>query len=1128
MNHPSITRAIAALLALALTLSSTSAQIVDAQVEFGDTFEGHFLSGDTDAVRLEAVAGTVITVVGARTSKKQEIFPVLTVIDLTTETELIEVESLTGRTVIKKLTLPSTGEYEVQTYSFKPDLGGHRLRVTGKPPKDVLSTKEQVTIAAGDSADVVFTAASGWELTLRTPNAKGKAAYAGAPTLVGPSGAVDISEFLTSKNGIKKFSLPELGTYTLTVPNDGTEDGLFTLSTKLKPVRSKETIRERVVTRGELPVTLLGGTVREVGAETPVVGATVVVSNEAGVLLTTTTNAAGQFVFVEPPTGEVVVDVDGSTASGTFDDLNFAVDVAPLSTTITRDVALVDPTSSANAAGSVGVSGGATNEVMNILYSAEFSFSLPGSTPITLDAAPFVGTLEVNLAPVDASDVPAAPPEGQRIVSALRLFPDGATFGDGDGTVLRLPDPLDVDAGHTISLWHYDPLDEAWTDLSELTSTTGVTDKGGSEPALAFSDAVTRGGYLAATIPTVANCGAAIEASFPLPEDTYFGIEGMRMTAATGDSALTDFSGTATLTDIAVRDPSLGVDCTQALPLLELTFTMPPGFTDPPVRYGVPVDAGGSLAFATPSADLPSCLAVFIEKDGLGVDGTLEIVSADSDVTEPVVDGRVFVPDMEPGTYELSFTFEGDSDPTTVMVEARAGVLTTARIAPRVGDGFSSFLARVVFDDLTTATPVGEAAGADVILYGTDASSKKGLVGSTNCAGQVLFAGVEGPFDITASLDVETGSIAPVRTRVATSLVTIYHGVATMPLVMTSPVEAIALDEMLSGQLTGLPSLGVGDAIHVEVRDEATRGAQFLASDFVDPLDGLYSLAVPSDIDLVVTVIIRDDSLGPGNPGPTRGIAPLGVIQVPQGELVVLDATIDSNSYIPFTEDVSLTLPATENESVRILWIRVYDGETRLVTSLPAFYSSDGATPPTSVGLPDLGLAALGDHALSLEWELIGSDGMTRTCVAPISEPLGAVAFTDSPLVTFDSVQDGGALKTKSLVTKGLSVADPDETSDHMLRTLELKSVGDTGLAGIDDVHWRVFVPQGMTTSRFPASAVPILVSGSDYELTTTKAVYAGTEVYFFAFFVAWDDHVAKLASSDVCTATHTIDVKLK
>jgi Tol biopolymer transport system component len=238
-------RTAALLLALA---PLTAAQ--DALLKLGDAFTGSIDSAfDSDTVRFECVAGTLLT-----TSAKgaKGFHPALTLTDLTSGLPVDLTDHVFGaggaKTSIKKLPLPTTGEYELSVGPADDTLGGYKLTTKGVVPKPLKVFKDGTASEPG-TGEVHFAAGPGTKLTAVVKPVKGSDVVPGVPVLTGPDGDVDLFDFVDLTTGkvptakVTGLVLATLGDYTFTAvaQADGEAPPLVT-TLKLVFPKNKKTI----------------------------------------------------------------------------------------------------------------------------------------------------------------------------------------------------------------------------------------------------------------------------------------------------------------------------------------------------------------------------------------------------------------------------------------------------------------------------------------------------------------------------------------------------------------------------------------------------------------------------------------------------------------------------------------------------------------------------------------------------------------------------------------------------------------------------------------------------------------------------------------------------------------------
>ena len=222
----------------------------DATLKLGDAFTGSIDSAfDSDTVRFEGVAGTLLTA-GAKGAKG--FHPALTLTDLTSGLPVDLTDHVFGaggaKTTIKKLPLPSTGEYELAVGPADDTLGGYKLTTKGAVPKTLKVFKDGTASEPG-TGEVHFAAAPGVKLNAVVKPVKGSDVVPGVPLLTGPDGDVDLFDAVDLTTGkvptakVTGLVLGTLGDYTFTAvaQADGDAPPLVT-TLKLVFPKNKKTI----------------------------------------------------------------------------------------------------------------------------------------------------------------------------------------------------------------------------------------------------------------------------------------------------------------------------------------------------------------------------------------------------------------------------------------------------------------------------------------------------------------------------------------------------------------------------------------------------------------------------------------------------------------------------------------------------------------------------------------------------------------------------------------------------------------------------------------------------------------------------------------------------------------------
>jgi Tol biopolymer transport system component len=178
--------------------------------------------------------------------------PTLSLVDLGTGQPVDLTGFLFGvggtKATIKKLPLPSTGDYELTIGPADASLGGYKLTTKGVVTKPLKSFKDGTATEPG-TGEVDFAALPGTKLTAKVKPAKGFVSVPGVPLLTGPDGPLDLTPVTTLTTGkvptakVAPFELPTLGEYSFTVvaQTDGEVPPLVT-TLKLSFAKVKKTI----------------------------------------------------------------------------------------------------------------------------------------------------------------------------------------------------------------------------------------------------------------------------------------------------------------------------------------------------------------------------------------------------------------------------------------------------------------------------------------------------------------------------------------------------------------------------------------------------------------------------------------------------------------------------------------------------------------------------------------------------------------------------------------------------------------------------------------------------------------------------------------------------------------------
>jgi hypothetical protein len=234
---------------------------LDAVLNLGDSFKGNLGVDDEDIVQFAGLKGEKIGVT-VKADKGQGLLPAFRIVDLTTSLEVVFLTtSGKNKVSVKKIELPTTGLYQIHITSFEKTIGSYTLKTKGKLSKAVLRPSNSTAIGPKETQETPFDSKGPAEnapegskdkftLNGTIASTKKSGAIPFNPTLSGPEEGdpIELTGFITkSKKGkftIKGLELPELGTYVLSVQNQGLSGVIKTKLKLKKPKVKKQTFEE--------------------------------------------------------------------------------------------------------------------------------------------------------------------------------------------------------------------------------------------------------------------------------------------------------------------------------------------------------------------------------------------------------------------------------------------------------------------------------------------------------------------------------------------------------------------------------------------------------------------------------------------------------------------------------------------------------------------------------------------------------------------------------------------------------------------------------------------------------------------------------------------------------------------
>jgi hypothetical protein len=764
------------------------------------------------------------------------------------------------------------------------------------------------------------------------------------------------------------------------------------------------------------------------------------------------TDANGNFIVLQPPTGTVDLHIDGSNVpGGTFASLELAIVVGGGATNLSQPIVLPDLAAGTTLSVPVDANGVTTGD-MTVTAPDGSAVTIPDMTTILVDGEIPTGPVDVNVTPVDAINVPMPLPGQQDPGAFVTIQPPGAAFNPA--LDITLPNTRGFPPGTLVDIWSFDHQDGAWVNRSLQTGNQGTVSVDGL--FIVATGVITEGGWHAGTLPVDPTCATTISgqvftlgAPTPLPD--------VLISLSTGQFARTDASGRFTIATVPAYDASM-LPKTCVATDLELRAIAPVSFGSNQVTMTIlagTIVTGGTTTL--PAFDIPvvssGSLVGSVTDSGVGVEGTVSITGTDTLDVDTDSFGSFFVAALDPGPYTATFPFTSGDVSKAFTITANQTTVLNLSAGPAPAGG--ALTVKVL--DFTNIQAGEVVADACVTLKGASGASQFAI---TNGAGVASFPNAPaGPYTVTAQKD--TVVPGPVTNRLATSLVGVTPIASPKTIVIpfldsnfaTSPVIT---DASFDGTILN-PPVGL-DHFIFEVDTNSLGGFETSG-----PVFGTsFSAAIPSGVPLDVAVTAFGPS--PGN----QILSAVFATNVTATSGGTLMQDFDFNTACSFDQTVNLTfpnLPAHDNFSLGL------DLTAAGELSFPLF---GGATLPASIDLPDLALAKLLPY--DGIFEVRGEDFALVFKESLCDVPLGHAtpASLSVALLGVPSIQNPA--NNANFATYG-----PGNTVQYTLGSGNGTSTGFNSITfvggtktGSDDVFifWDILVPAATTTFPIPPVAV--------------------------------------------------------
>ena len=850
--------------------------------------------------------------------------------------------------------------------------------------------------------------------------------------------------------------------------------------------------------------TLSGTVLQPSGAPLP--GVTVTAGNPSNAV----TDGDGNFIILDPDLGTIDIVFDGATASvpgSTFPELLLQVTVNATGTTVMPPVTMPDLDDPASADTDVAVDSGGT---ATTAFSAQGTggdtgVSGPSGTAITIGGQPASGTVNLSITPVAPEAVPVALPESAALDPAafVTIRPAGAQFdtGGGLGLDVRLPNDRGFPVGTMVDVWSFDYDEGQWENRSQETGNQGqVVDLGGGLFAIDSSGVITEGGSHCAVLPIDGTCATTVRGR--VIDQNGDPIPGTSLATSLGQLASAGADGTFSVPNVPAYVVADLPACTRIA--MAIDFLAPVDFGAAASTVTIPattiVSGGvtnlGDIVITVPNA---GGLAGLVADNGAGVAGAMvDVVGPTTATVTAGPSGSFFRTGMLPGAYTASFLFTGDPAPTEVAFSITANETTTIGLQRSAGTGARSITVLVLFNETPSPQPtIPPAAGAKVLLVGSDTGSAGGIVGVTNALGQVTFDDVDGPFTVTAQLDLALPWAPDEVGRVASTLLDIQPASGAIGVLLFGfGKELGAFDADLSGTVSNRPTLGQDEVLFL---DASLRGDEERFFNFAqaDPTTGAYTMVIPSGEILDQALTHRDTG------GITKAaMLAFGIGPASSGGTITRNFDYGSSAVIPFDQTVSMTYNnAFSSPTSTGVGLTIEDPSTTLRAE--KWFGLSDFTLPATVDIADVAdsnLSGLKVYLDAYELELPTANAIaeheyfTRLTSTPTAL---TIDFEDTPTVTSPAVDATLTVAQARMLPINFASVTGGLTGGFGIVEIYSEDPG----VGVDRTQWTILLPRSRSSLTLPPTALPIFGPNGRYELEVEVVTMTGAPLDFDATF---------------------------
>jgi len=535
-----------------------------------------------------------------------------------------------------------------------------------------------------------------------------------------------------------------------------------------------------------------------------------------GTSQSTTTDANGIFALPETLSGDYVIDIDGTTATGdsgtSFGTLKIAATVGTEETTSLNQVIILPDLSNPLTA-SISVTGEAGNIAGGI--AAQNGTILLGSNGadvlMQIDGSNVQGSINVSATPVPLADLPMALPAsaGANAGSFVTIQPPTATFDPA--LDLTIPNDLDLPPGTLVDIYSFDHDLNDWVNRSAEFTPPHQGEVSADGTIIEAKNVISKGGWNG---PVVVIPGY-IETVIGIVMNGDIPLQGVLVFTSSGQQGITGADGRFSIL-VPVPDISIDVSITATSNGVNgaISTTTP---NLPTADDGSPLDFG-LIDLTIPTTGIVSGVA--LQNDGAPSTQPVTIIGEGiNEMLTPGANGAFTLSDLPAGTYTASTTFAGDSIITTTDFNIVTGLVTVITLQNASSNG-NTIVVRVSLVDDNFANPIltNNADRQATVTLSQDGTTP--ITQTTSANGQTTFNNITGRVTITGQIDIisQQGT-----TRLASTIhdITPVNGQIGLPILAGSslttpdPVQGTAI----SGTISNIPPIPEGFELTVFAKE---------------------------------------------------------------------------------------------------------------------------------------------------------------------------------------------------------------------------------------------------------------------------------------------------------------------